>query len=654
MTFNHNLTSSPEQKIIIASSSLSYFGILMLFLLYSLFIPQANAETYSANFKNTDITEFINTVSKNLNKTAIIDPAVKGTISVRSYQTLEPERYYPFFLSVLEVYGFTVVNMPGDIIKIIPAKNAKGSAIPLIDGENPSEGDEVVMRVVSLHNVAAKELAPLLRQLNDAAFGTVVHYDPSNVLLLTGRAAVINQLVAIIKNVDSAGDHTVETIKLQFASATEVARIAQALHKNNGKNTGGRMSASIVADERTNSVLIGGEEQVRKRMIGTVLELDTQGDIHGNTKVIYLKFAKAESLLDILTGVSSNQQEGKNPAGSTAAMMKNVVIKADAQTNALIINATPDLLRDLEQVIAQLDIRRAQVLVEAIIVEVQDDNNLNLGVQWFNKQNGGTHFPDMGVSASNDLSSALKNVTGLATGFYRGNWSGLFTALRTNNQNDILATPSIVTLDNMEAEFSVGQEVPILSGSQTTTGDNIFRTVDRKSVGIKLKVKPQINKGDSVLLEIEQEVSSVAAKAPNGTGDLGATFNTRTVKNAVMVGSNNIVVVGGLLDSTSHDVTSKVPLLGDIPGIGALFRSTTQQTVKRNLMLFIRPTIIREQDSYIDVSERKLDKFQQEQDTERSHADGQRIKENLNKALSDGQSLKDLRHDVSAFYAKGA
>lgn len=186
--------------------------------------------------------------------------------------------------------------MPGDIIKIIPAKNAKGSAIPLIDGENPSEGDEVVMRVVSLHNVAVKELAPLLRQLNDAAFGTVVHYDPSNVLLLTGRAAFINQLVAIIKNVDSAGDHTVETIKLQFASANEVARIAQALHKNNGKNASGRMSASIVADERTNSVLIGGEEQVRKRMIGTVLELDKQGDTHGNTKVIYLKFAKAESL----------------------------------------------------------------------------------------------------------------------------------------------------------------------------------------------------------------------------------------------------------------------------------------------------------------------------------------------------------------------
>lgn len=657
MIFNRNRKFNYCQNDSTLSQRVLSFGLMMLLFLTALYLPRASAETFSVNFKNTDINEFINTVSKNLNKTAIIDPAVKGNISVRSYQELEPERYYPFFLSVLEVYGFTVVNMPGDVIKIIPAKNTKGSAIPLIEGENPAEGDEVVMRVVSLHNVAAKELAPLLRQLNDAAFGTVVHYDPSNVLLLTGRAAVVNQLVAIIKNVDKAGDQTVETIKLQFASATEVARIAESLHKSSGKNANGRMSATIVADERTNSVLIGGEEQVRKRMIDTVQELDRQGDIHGNTKVIYLKFAKAESLLDVLNGVSSNQQGGKGQATPAVAMMKNVVIKADAQTNSLIINAAPDLLRDLEQVINQLDIRRAQVLVEAIIVEVQDSDALNLGVQWFNRNGGGSNFPENGASASsitsNDMGSSLKGITGLATGFYRGNWSGLFTALRTNSQNDILATPSIVTLDNMEAEFSVGQEVPVLSGSQTTTGDNIFRTVDRKSVGIKLKVKPQINKGDSVLLEIEQEVSSVAEKAPGGTGDLGATFNTRMVKNAVMVGSNNIVVVGGLLDSTSHDVTSKVPLLGDIPGIGFLFRSTSQKVVKRNLMLFIRPTIIREQGDYVDASKQKLDKFQQEQDVERT-TNGQRINENLNKTLLNGYSLSTLQNDISAFYTQEA
>ncbi|HDL7825952.1 type II secretion system secretin GspD [Yersinia enterocolitica] len=657
MIFNRDITFNYYQYSRTLSQRVLSFAVIMLLLVTVLHLPRANAETFSVNFKNTDINEFINTVSKNLNKTAIIDPAVKGNISVRSYQELEPDRYYPFFLSVLEVYGFTVVNMPGDVIKIIPAKNTKGSAIPLIEGENPAEGDEVVMRVVSLHNVAAKELAPLLRQLNDAAFGTVVHYDPSNVLLLTGRAAVVNQLVAIIKNVDKAGDQTVETIKLQFASASEVARIAESLHKSSGKNANGRMSATIVADERTNSVLIGGEEQVRQRMIDTVQELDKQGDIHGNTKVIYLKFAKAESLLDVLNGVSTNQQGGKGQATPAVAMMKNVVIKADAQTNSLIINAAPDLLRDLEQVINQLDIRRAQVLVEAIIVEVQDSDALNLGVQWFNRNGGGSNFPENGASASsitsNDMGSSLKGITGLATGFYRGNWSGLFTALRTNSQNDILATPSIVTLDNMEAEFSVGQEVPVLSGSQTTTGDNIFRTVDRKSVGIKLKVKPQINKGDSVLLEIEQEVSSVAEKAPGGTGDLGATFNTRMVKNAVMVGSNNIVVVGGLLDSTSHDVTSKVPLLGDIPGIGFLFRSTSQKMVKRNLMLFIRPTIIREQGDYVDASKKKLDKFQQEQDID-STTNGQRINENLNKTLSNGYSLSTLQNDISAFYTQGA
>ncbi len=421
MIFNRDITFNYYQYPRILSQRVLSFAVIILLLVTALHLPRANAETFSVNFKNTDINEFINTVSKNLNKTAIIDPAVKGNISVRSYQELEPDRYYPFFLSVLEVYGFTVVNMPGDVIKIIPAKNTKGSAIPLIEGENPAEGDEVVMRVVSLHNVAAKELAPLLRQLNDAAFGTVVHYDPSNVLLLTGRAAVVNQLVAIIKNVDKAGDQTVETIKLQFASASEVARIAESLHKSSGKNANGRMSATIVADERTNSVLIGGEEQVRQRMIDTVQELDKQGDIHGNTKVIYLKFAKAESLLDVLNGVSTNQQGGKGQATPAVAMMKNVVIKADAQTNSLIINAAPDLLRDLEQVINQLDIRRAQVLVEAIIVEVQDSDALNLGVQWFNRNGGGSNFPENGASASsitsNDMGSSLKGITGLATGF---------------------------------------------------------------------------------------------------------------------------------------------------------------------------------------------------------------------------------------------
>ncbi|WP_261423329.1 type II secretion system secretin GspD [Serratia quinivorans] len=633
--------------------SLNIFHHLAFILSLIISLP-AHSEVYSASFKNTDINEFINTVSKNLNKTIIIEPSVKGYISVRSYQNLDQEQYYSFFLSVLEVYGFAVVKMPNGVTKVIPAKNAKGMALPLIEDEGMADGDEIILRVVSLHNVPAKELAPLLRQLNDAASGSVVHYDPSNVLLLTGRAAVINSLVAVIRNVDKAGDQTVDTVHLQYASAEEVVRMVNTLHKSNKKANGSiPMSASVVSDERTNTVLIAGEEQARQRMEKIVRKLDRKGEERGNTRVIYLKYAKASNLLEVLNGVSNPLKEGNSQAIPSVAMMKNVVIKADEQTNALIINAAPDVMRDLERVIEQLDIRRAQVLVEAIIVEVQDADGLNLGVQWFNRYGGGTNFPDTGASVTalkpGGLNQALKGVTGLATGFYSGNWAGLLTALSTSSQNDILATPSIVTLDNMEAEFSVGQDVPVLTGSQTTTGDNVFNTVARKSVGIMLKVKPQINQGDSVLLEIEQEVSSVAEKAPSGTSDLGATFNTRTVKNAVLVSNGNTVVVGGLLDTTNTDINSKVPFLGDIPGIGALFRSTNQKTVKRNLMLFIRPTIIREQTAYDRASANKLDKFNQVQ----THTGNTSLPVQLNEALSlplNNQAFQELQRDIAAFY----
>lgn len=632
--------------------------LLLIWLFNPLCLPAAQAAGWSASFQNTDIHEFINTVSKNLNKTIIIEPSVKGNISVRSYQALDDERYYAFFLSVLEVYGFSAVTMPDGVLKVIPSKKTKGAAIPLVEGANAGHGgDEVIMRMVPLHNVTGKDLAPLLRQLNDASSGTVVHYDPSNVLLLTGRAALVDQLVAIVGNVDKAGDHTVETVPLRYASAGEVARIADTLLKGDRKSAGSRPTVSIVADERTNAVVISGEEQARKRMIATVHKLDVQGSSQGNTKVIYLQHAKAENLLSVLSGVSSGLQNesGANSAVPAIAMMKNVVIKADAQTNALIIHAAPDMLRDLEQVIERLDIRRAQVLVEAIVVEVQDADGLNLGVQWFNQRHGGSQFPDTGSAVtsltSNNLAKVLKNSTGLAAGFYQGNWSGLLTALATNSQNDILATPSIVTLDNMEAEFNVGQDVPILTGSQTTSGDNVFSTVARKSVGIKLKVKPQINKGDTVLLEIEQEVSSVAEKAADGTGDLGATFNTRTVKNAVLVNSHNTVVIGGLLDRSSHDITSKVPWLGDLPGIGFLFRSTGQKTVKRNLMLFIRPSIIRQQQDYNRTSQQQRAHFDEQQD--RGEAT-QRLDKNLDAALGPRPAMTTLQADITRFWQQAA
>lgn len=628
---------------------------------------------FSASFKGTDIQEFINTVSKNLNKTVIIDPSVSGTITVRSYDMMNEEQYYQFFLSVLDVYGFTVIPMDNNVLKIIRSKDAKSTSMPLATDAQPGIGDEVVTRVVPVNNVAARDLAPLLRQLNDnAGAGSVVHYEPSNVLLMTGRAGVIQRLMTIVERVDQTGDRNVTSIPLSYASSTEVVKMVNELNKMDEKSAlPGMLTANVVADERTNSVLVRGEPNSRQRVIDMVKQLDRQQAVQGNTKVIYLKYAKATDLVEVLTGVGDSIQTDQQNA--LPALRKDISIKAHEQTNSLIVNAAPDIMRDLEQVIAQLDIRRPQVLVEAIIAEVQDADGMNLGVQWANKNAGVTQFTNTGLPITTMMAgadqfrrdgtlgtaatTALGGFNGIAAGFYQGNWSMLLTALSKNSKNDILATPSIVTLDNMEATFNVGQEVPVLAGSQTTSGDNVFQTVERKTVGIKLKVKPQINEGDSVLLEIEQEVSSVADAASSSSTDLGATFNTRTVNNAVLVSSGETVVVGGLLDKSTNESASKVPLLGDIPVLGYLFRSNSTETKKRNLMLFIRPSIIRDRSQFQSASASKYHSFNAEEEKQRdvNSSESGLLSNDLLRLPEGGNAytFRQVQSSIVAFYPAG-
>ncbi|WP_421227370.1 GspD family T2SS secretin variant ExeD [Aeromonas enteropelogenes] len=595
------------------------------------------ATEYAASFKNVEIEEFINTVSKNLNRTVIIEPSVRGKINVRSYDLLNEAQYYQFFLSVLDVYGFAVVPMDNGVLKVLRSRDAKTSAIPVVDGSNPGSGDEMVTRVVPVRNVSVRELAPLLRQLNDnAGGGNVVHYDPSNVLLITGRAAVVNRLVEVVNRVDRAGDQEVDIIKLKYASAGEMVRLVTNLNKDGnpqGSTASLLLSPKVVADERTNSVVVSGEPKARARIIQMVRQLDRDLQSQGNTRVFYLKYGKAKDMVEVLKGVSSSIEADKK--GGTAATTGGasigggkLAISADETTNALVITAQPDVMAELEQVIAKLDIRRAQVLVEAIIVEMADGDGLDLGVQWNHTDYGTVQFPGTNVPITSkvaadkaldlgkpELSAALmKNITGMAAGFYHGDWSMLATAIASNTKNDILSTPSIVTMDNKEASFNVGQEVPVQTGSQSSTsGDNIFNTIERKTVGTKLVVTPQINEGDSVLLSIEQEVSSVATKPAEGTSTLGPTFDTRTVKNAVLVKSGETVVLGGLMDEKTSESVSKVPLLGDIPVLGYLFRSTSSSTSKRNLMVFIRPTILRDANVYSGISNNKYSLFRAEQ-----------------------------------------
>lgn len=601
-----------------------------------LFCAQTSAAQYSPNFKGTDIAEFINIVGKNLKKTMIVDPNVRGKVNVRSYDLLSEKQYYQFFLNVLEVYGFSAVAMDNNIIKIIRNKDAKTSSIPVVGNENPGEGDEMVTRVVEVKNVTVRELTPLLRQLSDqAGGGNVVNYDPANVIMLTGTAAVVNRLVNIIERVDKAGDQDVQIIKLKYASAGEMVRIIEAMNNSAGGKSGTPtfLIPKIVADERTNSVIVSGESQARARIATLVSRLDSELETNGNTRVYYLKYSKAEDLVKVLMGVSESIEAESNSAtsGNRKSQKRNISINAHEDTNTLVITAQQDMLRSLEAVIRQLDVRRAQVLVEAIIVEVFESDGVNLGVQWFSEEGGFTQFnngpasigavaaaaesarsipgqkgstvidangnttvnPDQPDTKGDYslLAQVLGSVNGMMFGVMKNDWGAIVQAVSTDTNSNILATPSITTLDNEEATFLVGQDIPILTGS-TASGNNAnpFQTVERHEVGIKLKVTPQVNEGSGVQLTIEQEVSSVS-----GATGVDISINKREIKTTVMADNGATVILGGLIDEDVQESVQKVPLLGDLPFIGHLFKSTSNTKRKRNLMVFLRPTIIRDE-----------------------------------------------------------
>lgn len=626
------------------------------YLLAALLLPvagHADTEHYSANFNDADIRQFVDIVGQHLGKTILVDPGVQGTVSVRSNDTFNQQEYYQFFLSILDLYGYSVVTLDNGFLKVVRSANVKTSPGILADNQHPGLGDELVTRIIPLENVPARELAPLLRQMMDGgSVGNVVHYEPSNAIILTGRASTVNRLIEVIKRVDVIGTENQQVIHLKYASAEDLAEILnQLVAESHGKSQmPALLSAKIVADKRTNSLILRGPDKARQHIITLIKSLDAPESEEGNTRVYYLKYAKAANLVEVLSGVSDKlkDEKGKARSATASASANNIAIAADEQTNSLVITADQSIQEKLSTVISRLDIRRAQVLVEAIIVEVQDGNGLNLGVQWANKNIGAQQFTNTGLpifNAAQGVSSYKKNggmtsdnpawdmfsaYNGMAAGFFNGDWSVLLTALASNNKNDILATPSIVTLDNKLASFNVGQDVPVLSGSQTTSGDNVFNTVERKTVGTKLKVTPQVNEGDAVLMEIEQEVSSVDTSS-NST--LGPTFNTRTIQNAVLVKSGETVVLGGLLDDFSKEQVSKVPLLGDIPLVGQLFRYTSTERAKRNLMVFIRPTIIRDDDVYRSLSKDKYTRYRQEQ---------QRRIDDKSKALVGAESLPVL------------
>ena len=582
-------------------------------------IPIA-AETVTLNLKDADISALINTVAEITDKNFIVDPRVKGKVTVISSRPMDSEEVYQVFLSILKVHGFAAIPS-GAVIKIVPDVNAKQDDIPTATDRNTGRGDEMVTRVVEVKNVAAAQLVPILRPLVPQQ-GHLAAYPATNVLVISDRAGNVERLVTIIRRIDQVSDSEVEIIPLQHASAAEVVRVITSLERapgSGGKGAGGEQSVTLVADERTNSVLLGGDRTERLRLRAIISHLDTPLDTGGNTEVIYLNYAEAKNLVDVLTGVGK-KVEGGEAQGKVSAPKGEFDIQADEAMNALVITAPPDVMRTLKRVISQLDVRRAQVLVDAIIAEVSMTTARELGVQWvFSGLNSGNGISPVGLINFTNTGNNIADVINSAIDVRDGgtvptpagnvllgggkvqknsnfNYLAVINMLASDGNTNILSTPTLVTLDNEEAEIIIGQNVPFVTGSFTSTGagndaTNPFQTIQREDVGLTLKIKPQINEGDALKLNIEQEVSSIA---PNLAGASDIVTNKRSIKTSVMVGDGNVVVLGGLIEENTRQSIQKVPLLGDIPGLGALFRSKGGNVDKTNLMVFIHPVILRD------------------------------------------------------------
>ncbi len=558
-----------------------------------------NVRNIILNFTEADIRTVIEAVSKHTGKNFIIDPRVKGKVTLISQSPMDADEVYKVFLSVLKVHGFAAIHGK-NVTKVVPDVNAKQDAIRSLGGSGTGLSDELVTHIVEVRHVNASQLVPILRPLVPQR-GHLAAVPSSNVIILSDTKANIARLTRIIRRIDTVTGDEIEVIPLQHASATELVRILSQLGGKGSKGSANK--PKIVADTRTNSLLIGGDKSARLSLRALILHLDTPLDIGGTTHVVYLRNAVAKDLVPVLTGVSRGATKGKGKAASSIG--GEIIIQADENTNALVITAPPDVFRSLKSVIRQLDVRRAQVLVESVIAEVSTETSRELGVQWavdgrasnnavglinFNIGTPITAYANLDAPPSPvGFNIGLGDLTGL------NKIAALVTMLAGDSKTNILSTPSLVTLDNEEAEIVVGQNVPFVTGSYSGTGGgstptNPFTTIQRQDVGLTLKIKPQINEGDSIKLDVTQEVSSIS---PSSLASDIIT-NKRSIKTSVMVDDGEIVVLGGLIQDDLIETEQKVPGLGDIPLLGWLFRYQRTSKIKTNLMVFIHPTIIKD------------------------------------------------------------
>lgn len=619
----------------------------------SLQIIAEEEQTWKINLKEADIRAFITQVADITEKSFVIDPRVKGKVTVISHSSLTKDEVYQLFLTVLHINNFTAVPGADGLLKIVPSNTATKDTIRF-DSNSKIKGEELITRVIPVKNSSASELINVLRPMV-AQHGHFAAVPSANSIIISDHAANIEKIIAIINEIDGAESEEIEVVQLKEAWVTDIVTLLESLTpvETGTVKTKASSDASsrvrVVADERTNRLILKGEKSARARVVALVEKLDTPGDkASGATQVIYLRFAEAKKVAEILTSlVSKNATGGATSASRTSKGTKSAedlvtvptYIQADESLNALVVKADPASMEEVHDLVRKLDVRRAQVLIEAAVIEVKGDVGKALGVQWgfggdgSSAPVGGVSFSNLGNSL-NDLgaaaiaqSSGLGALTsppalndGLSLVGGKFNSDGKFEfgaflqAISTTSNTNILSTPSIVTLDNEEAEIIVGQEVPIVTGTTTSsTGGlaNPFTTTQRKDVGLTLKVIPHIHEGDLIRLEIDQQSSGLSTSARDVEAGANTITTKRSIKTTILAADQEFIVLGGLVQEDDSEKTSKVPLLGDIPFIGFLFRSTQIEREKTNLMVFLKPTILRDSLNTNHLSQGKYQKVRE-------------------------------------------
>ena len=604
-------------KVLSLSRFSFYFLVIVLFLSNLLSATQIN-------MRDADIRAFSSDIAKISNKTIILDPRVKGNVTVISDQDLDPLEAYAVFLSVLRLHGYSAIEN-NNVVKVMPESGARQDA-----SFNSSSLDSLTTEVIRLLQANAKTIAPLLKPLVNKQ-GHIAAYEPTNSIIIADYVGNVARIKKVLTDLDANPGDTFELVELKNISAGEVARIIGSAYSGNSESF---KNFTALAVETSNSILLRGQLGTVNQIKKVIKSLDYSTSQNSNLKVIYLKYANASEIKLILEKVATSLENEKS--STDGSLLKTTSIEFHEDTNAIIISAKPDILSQLETVIFQLDIRRAQVLVEAIIVEISDRLARDLGVQFLFTGDGentpiaaqrfGSPSPDLisaiasesGSISNSSLAASAANsllgIEGLAVGVGKINSEGnsfatIINLVAQDADSNILSTPSIMTLDNEEASIVVGQEIPITTGETLSSNNsNPFRSVNRQEVGIKLQVTPQINEGNAVRLSINQEVSSVFGPITASSTDL--ITNIRVITTTVLVEDGDTIVLGGLIDDDVQETKRKVPFLGDIPLLGKLFQSSSTSRTKRNLMVFIKPTIIRDSASIRSITNSKYNYFE--------------------------------------------